>query len=61
MPGYERTPGRVGPIKPEDRNCRQSIEPFKGPKGKKVRKTAWEKDEEFKQFAREHESHPFHE
>jgi hypothetical protein len=55
MPGYERTPGRVGPIKPEDRNCRPNIEPFKGPKGKKVRKTAWEKDEEFKQFAREHE------
>lgn len=61
LPSYERTPGRVGPIKRENFNLEPNIQPFKGPKGKKVRKTAWEKDEEYKQFARDNKEHPFHE
>jgi hypothetical protein len=58
---HERTPGRVGPIKKESHDCKPDIKPFKGPPGKKVRKTRWEKNEEYRQFALEHEEHPFHE
>ncbi len=61
LPSYERTPGRVGPIKEVKFNVSPDIKPFKGPPGKKVRKTAWEKNEEYKQFARENEDHVFHE
>lgn len=56
----ERTPGRLGPIKPKDFSVTPDIKPFKGPKGKKVRKTAHEKNEEYTQFIRENESHCFH-
>lgn len=60
-PDYEKTPGRDGPIKSE-KNCPEpDIKPFKGPPGKKVRKTHWEKEEEYKQFALENEGHTFHE
>jgi len=41
MPGYERTPGREGPIEPENFDVEPDIKPFKGPPGKKVRKTAY--------------------
>jgi hypothetical protein len=61
LPSYERTPGRVGPIKPENFDVSPDIKPFKGPPGKKVRKTAREKDEEYKQFVRENKDHVFHE
>jgi hypothetical protein len=61
LPSYERTPGRVGPIKEMKFDVKPDIKPFKGPPGKKVRKTAWEKDEEYKQFALENEDHVFHE
>ncbi|TVY82924.1 hypothetical protein LSUE1_G002266 [Lachnellula suecica] len=57
----ERTPGRVGPIKEDDRSLSPDIKPFKGTKGQKVRKTAHEKNEEYRQFARENEGHMFHE
>lgn len=57
----EQTPGREGPIKPEDFSCEPDIKPFKGEKGKKVRKTVWEKEEEYRQFAFENENHVFHE
>jgi hypothetical protein len=57
---HERTPGRVGPILPEDFSISPDIKPFKGPPGKKVRKTWYEKDQEYKQFIRENELHPFH-
>ncbi|RDW91670.1 hypothetical protein BP5796_02835 [Coleophoma crateriformis] len=46
------TPGRIGPIKKTSRDCEPDIEPdikpFKGPPGKKVRKTYKEKDDEYK-------------
>jgi len=61
LSSYERTPGRVGPIKEEKFDVKPDIKPFKGPPGKKVRKTAWEKEEEYKQFALENEDHVFHE
>jgi hypothetical protein len=61
LPSYERTPGRVGPIKELKLDVEPDIKPFKGPPGKKVRKTAWEKEEEYKQFALENEDHVFHE
>jgi hypothetical protein len=61
LPSYERTPGRVGPIKELKFDVEPDIKPFKGPPGKKVRKTAWEKEEEYKQFALENEDHVFHE
>ncbi len=61
LPSYERTPGRVGPIKEERFDVKPDIKPFKGPPGKKVRKTAWEKEEEYKQFALENEDYVFHE
>jgi hypothetical protein len=61
LPSYERTPGRVGPIKELKFDAKPDIKPFKGPPGKKVRKTAWEKEEEYKQFALENEDHVFHE
>lgn len=57
----ERTPGRDGPIKEEQRGLKPDIKPFKGPPGKKVRKTPYEKNEEYRQFCRENEGHPFHE
>lgn len=57
----EHTPGRDGPIKEERRSASPDIKPFKGPPGKKVRKTAHEKNEEYKQFIRENEGHMFHE
>lgn len=57
----ETTPGRVGPIKKEDFSLKPDIKPFKGPPGHKVRKTRQEKNEEYRQFAREHEDHIFHE
>lgn len=57
----ERTPGRVGPIKKEDFSLEPDIKPFKGPKGKKVRKTFQEKEEEYAQFVLTNEGHPFHE
>jgi hypothetical protein len=60
LPSYERTPGRVGPIKTVNFDIKPDIKPFKGPPGKKVRKTAWEKDQEYKQFVRENEGHVFH-
>ena len=41
---HEKAPRRVGPIKKESFNCEPGIKPFKGPPGKKVRKTAYEKD-----------------
>ncbi|KUJ23237.1 uncharacterized protein LY89DRAFT_680024 [Mollisia scopiformis] len=58
---YERTPGRIGPIKKKDFSIEPNIKPFKGPPGKKVRKTFEEKEEEYAQFARENEGHCFHE
>jgi len=58
---HERTPGRVGPIKSDDFSLEPDIKPFKGPPGKKVRKTAWEKDQEYRRFALENEGHCFHE
>lgn len=59
---YETTPGRDGPIKPGGNfDCKLDIAPFKGPPGKKVRKTAREKDEEYRKFGRENEGHCFHE
>ncbi|KAG4414369.1 hypothetical protein IFR04_012506 [Cadophora malorum] len=57
----EHTPGRDGPIKEEWHLASPDIKPFKGPPGKKVRKTAHEKNEEYKQFIRENEGHMFHE
>ncbi|PVH68753.1 hypothetical protein DL98DRAFT_662030 [Cadophora sp. DSE1049] len=57
----DHTPGRDGPIKEERRSASPDIKPFKGPPGKKVRKSAWEKNEEYKQFIRENEGHMFHE
>jgi hypothetical protein len=54
------TPGRVGPIRKTSFSCEPDIKPFKGPPGKKVRKTAQEKDEEYKKFALENEKHVFH-
>lgn len=58
---HEKTPGRVGPIKPRSFSTSPNIQPFKGPPGKKVRKTRHEKDEEYKQFIRDNEKHIFHE
>lgn len=58
---HEKTPGRVGPVKPRTRCPSPDIKPFKGPPRKKVRKTRAEKDEEYRQFARENEDHWFHE
>ncbi|KAH6721737.1 hypothetical protein BKA61DRAFT_505885 [Leptodontidium sp. MPI-SDFR-AT-0119] len=57
----EHTPGRDGPIKEERRSVTPDIKPFKGEPGKKVRKTAYEKNEEYKKFIRENEDHTFHE
>ncbi|KAH8594006.1 hypothetical protein B0O99DRAFT_625740 [Bisporella sp. PMI_857] len=54
------TPGRVGPIRRTSFSCTPNILPFKGTKGKKVRKTAAEKDAEYKQFVLENEQHVFH-
>lgn len=62
LPRNEKTPGRIGPIKPERFNLPSpDIKPFKGPKGKKVRKTYWEKEEEYRQFILANEDHCFHE
>ena len=58
---HEKTPGRVGPIKPTLFSAEPDIKPFKGPRGKKVRKTWQEKEDEYAQFARENEDHCFHE
>ena len=58
---YEKTPGRVGPIKKDNLSLSPDIKPFKGPPGRKVRKTRHEKNEEYRQFARENEGHTFHE
>ena len=58
---HEKTPGRVGPIKRTSFSVSPDIKPFKGPPGKKVRKTWYEKEEEYKQFIRDTELHPFHE
>ncbi|RDW60599.1 hypothetical protein BP6252_11982 [Coleophoma cylindrospora] len=55
------TPGRVGPIKPTLHDCSPDIKPFKGPPGKKVRKTAQEKAAEYKKFVLENEGHAFNE
>jgi hypothetical protein len=44
----EKTPGRVGPIKNSDHSLDPDIKLFKGPPGKKVRKTPHEKNEEYK-------------
>ena len=55
-----RTPGRVGPIKKEC-NCKPDIKPFRGEPGRKVRKTAAEKEREYTDFVRQHEGHPFYE
>ena len=60
-PNYEKTPGRDGPIKKEDFTVNPDIKPFKGPKGKKVRKTYEEKEEENTQFALDNENYIFHE
>lgn len=60
-PNYERTPGRDGPIKSERSCADPDIKPFKGPPGKKVRKTRREKEDEYTQFAFENEGHTFHE
>jgi hypothetical protein len=57
----EKTPGRVGPIKHSDHSLDPDIKPFKGPPGKKVRKTPHEKNEEYRQFALDNEDHTFHE
>ena len=54
-----RTPGRIGPIQ-ESCQCEPDIKPFRGEKGHKVRKSAFEKDQEYKDFIRRHEGHPFH-
>ncbi|KAK0103276.1 hypothetical protein ONS95_005309 [Cadophora gregata] len=59
--GREHTPGRDGPIKEEQRSASPDIKSFKGPPGKKVRKTAYEKNEEYKQFIRETPGHTFYE
>jgi hypothetical protein len=56
----EKTPGRVRPIRYSDHSLDPDIKPFKGPPGKKVRKTWHEKNEEYRQFALNHEGHPFH-
>ena len=58
---HETTPGRVGPIKCIPSPDNPDIKAFKGPPGKKVRKTWYEKEEEYKQFIRENEGHYFHE
>lgn len=60
-PDYERTPGRDGRIKKDRSSVEPDIKPFKGPPGKKVRKTRSEKNEEYIQFALENEGHLFHE
>lgn len=57
----KRTPGRIGPIKRESSSLLPDIKPFKGPPGKKVRKTHYEKEKEYTQFIRENEEHPFYE
>ncbi|KAF2249446.1 hypothetical protein BU26DRAFT_519506 [Trematosphaeria pertusa] len=57
----QKTPGRVGPVKKRDFDLEPQIHPFKGEPGHKVRKSAAEKEEEYTQFIREHEGHPFHE
>ena len=58
----QTTPGRIGPIKPEANfDLSPEIKPFKGPKGKKVRKTFQEKEDEYRQFGLENEGHCFHE
>jgi hypothetical protein len=57
---HEKTTGRVGPVIRISFSPSPDIKPFKGPPGKKVRKTRAEKNEEYKQFIREHENHPFH-
>ena len=41
------TPGRVGPIMPSRYDLNPTIAPFKGPKGSKVRKSAYEKEQEY--------------
>lgn len=58
---HEKTPGRVGPIINLPSPGKPDIKPFKGPKGQKVRKTWYEKEEEYKQFIRENPGHVFHE
>jgi len=58
---YEKTPGRKGPIKEDDHSVKPDIKPFKGPRGKKVRKTVHEKNQEYTQFCLENEGHVFHE
>ncbi|CAG8952491.1 hypothetical protein HYFRA_00001238 [Hymenoscyphus fraxineus] len=58
---YEKTPGRVGPIREDDMSIKFDIKPFKGPKGKKVRKTAQEKDDEYGRLCLETPGHTFHE
>lgn len=61
FPRNERTPGRVGPITPRTFDAPEpDIKPFKGPPGKKVRKTRWETDEEYKQYIRATPEHRFH-
>lgn len=54
------TPGRVGPIRRTSFSVEPDIKPFKGPPGKKVRKTYQEKQDEYAQFALENEGHCFH-
>ncbi|KAH8679589.1 hypothetical protein BGZ60DRAFT_400297 [Tricladium varicosporioides] len=55
------TPGRVGPVLPRTFGQEYKIAPFKGPKGHKVRKTFWEKEEEYKQHILADPTHCFHE
>lgn len=60
--GRKTTPGRFGPVKPLRFDILSpKIKPFKGPKGSKVRKTRWEKDQEYKQHIRDTPDHVFHE
>lgn len=61
VPSTPTTPGRYGPIKPERFDVKPDIKPFKGESGHKVRKTAYEKDEEYRKLARDNEDHVFHE
>jgi hypothetical protein len=56
----EKTPGRVGPIK-STLFPKYDIAPFKGPKGKKVRKTHQEKEEEYAERVLNDPDHCFHE
>ncbi|EPE31290.1 hypothetical protein GLAREA_12593 [Glarea lozoyensis ATCC 20868] len=61
--GVEKTPGLVGPIRPQVIGAGSDIKiaPFKGPKGNKVRKSFQEKEDEYGQEILKRPDHAFHE